>query len=432
MLAVENSGKIVLANEKACELLEVSSSQVNELNVDRFVPFEFRQGHQKRINSYFENDTPRRMRQGMDLELISHQGKMIPVEISLSGIEMFGKRRTLATIVDISHRKQAEQAIKQALQLTQSIVEHSPFSIAATDIDGKIIAVSPALEAMLWYQRDELVNQQSVTLFHRREELEVRASKLSEEMGTDIVAGFPALIEKACQGVVEGNEWTYVRKDGSTLPVNLTVTQLRGDDKSVTGYLLVAYDITEQKRAKEQIEHIAHHDNLTGLPNRTLLQDRLEHALLRGKRQGGRLAVLMMDLDRFKRINDTLGHLAGDQLLQTVAERLLSSVRESDTVCRMGGDEFVILLPDITEPNDVDRVCNKILELVSQPISIGLNSLVVTPSIGFSLYPDHGSNCDELLENADVAMYQVKQAGRSGFKVFNPESVSDSSNNSER
>ncbi|RLT94003.1 EAL domain-containing protein [Ketobacter sp.] len=418
MLAVEKSGKIVLANRKACELLEITAEQVNEISINRFVPFESRHGHQALISNYFDNMTPRRMREGMDLELLNNKGAVIPVEVSLSGIEMHGKQRVLATVVDISHRKQAERVMKQAHQLTQSIIEQSPFSIVATDIQGKIIAVSPALEAMLWYERDELVNQQNAKVFHEQGELDTRAALLSAELGAEIEAGFQALVEKARRGVVEGCEWTYVRKDGSTLPVNLTVNTLRSEDGVVTGYLLVAYDITDQKRANEYIEHIAHHDGLTGLPNRTLMQDRLQTALLRVKRQQGGLAVLVLDLDRFKRINDTLGHLAGDQLLKTVAERLLHSVRESDTVCRMGGDEFVVLLPDIDSIKDVERVCRKILELVAKPITVGLNNLVVTPSIGFSLYPEHGDNPETLLKHADMAMYHAKQSGRSAYKVF--------------
>lgn len=425
MLAVEKSGKIVLANQKACQLLEITPEQVNEISINRFVPFEYRQGHQSLINNYFDNLTPRRMREGLDLELLNTQGAVIPVEVSLSGVEMQGKQRVLATVVDISHRKQAEQVMRQAHQLTQSIIEQSPFSIVATDMEGKIIAVSPALEAMLWYERQELVNQQNVTLFHDKGELDTRAGILSAELGVEIDSGFQVLIEKARRGVVEGCEWTYVRKDRSSLPVNLTVTTLRSDDGTITGYLLVAYDITDQKRANEYIEHIAHHDGLTGLPNRTLMQDRLQNGLLRVKRQGGGFAVLVMDLDRFKRINDTLGHLAGDQLLKTVADRLVQSVRESDTVCRMGGDEFVVLLPDVKVMPDVERVCRKILELVSKPITVGLNNLIVTPSIGFSVFPEHGSSSEELLKHADMAMYHAKQCGRSGFKVFHHELASE-------
>jgi len=225
---------------------------------------------------------------------------------------------------------------------------------------------------------------------------------------------------RAKKGIVESTEWTYRRKNGSKLPVNLTVTTLRNEGEEITGYLLVAYDITEQKRAKDYIQHIAHHDEMTGLPNRSLMQDRLENATLRVKRHGGNIAVLVLDLDRFKRINDSLGHMAGDQLLKTVAERLKMCVRESDTVCRMGGDEFVVLLPDINSERDVERVCQKILELIANPVQIGLNSLTVTPSIGVSIAPQHGMVAEKLLTHADLAMYQAKQNGRNSYQIYEP------------
>ncbi|MCG8311646.1 MAG: EAL domain-containing protein [Pseudomonadales bacterium] len=420
MIAVDEEGKIVLINQKARELLAIDKIDSEGISINRFVPFEYRHGHQKLIQNYFNNLAPRRMREGFDLELLNNKGKVIPVEIALSGLEMYGKQRVLATVVDISHRKEAERVMRQAHLLTQSIIENSPFSMIATDESGKIIAISPALEAMLWYQRDELIHQQNATIFHDASELENQAVLLSGELSEDIKPGFRVLSEKARLGVVESCEWTYIRKDGSKLPVNLTVTTLRSTDNVITGYLLVAYDITEQKRANEYIEHIAHHDGLTGLPNRVLMQDRLETSLKRGRRQKSSLGVMVLDLDRFKRINDSLGHLAGDQLLKTVAERLVSVVRESDTVSRMGGDEFVLLLQDISCIEDIQIISEKILEKIPKPISVGLNSLIVTPSMGVSLFPEHGQTSEELLKNADIAMYHAKQKGRNGFQIFSP------------
>ena len=428
MFAVTKSGRIVLGNLKACELLKIQSPDKSVYNLNQFLPSKYRHSHDRLIEHYFQNlfdnEAPRAMRGGLDVELLDFDGDLIPVEISLSGIEMQGEQRVLASVVDISHRKEAERVMQQAHQLTQSIVEQSPFSIVATDTEGLIIAVSPALENMLWYEKEELVEKHHATLFHEQGELESRASLLSDELGIDFNPGFQVLTEKARRGVVESSEWTYVRKDRTSLPVNLTVTTLRNEEGLATGYLLVAYDITQQKRASEYIEHIAHHDGLTGLPNRALMQDRLHNAILRGKRQRDCLAVLVLDLDRFKRINDTLGHLAGDQLLKTVAARLVEAVRESDTVCRMGGDEFVVLLPDIQVVADAELVCKKILDLVSKPIVVGANKLVVTPSIGFSLFPDHGDTTEELLKHADMAMYHAKHCGRSGFKAFHPDLAS--------
>lgn len=418
MMAVNVDGRIVLANQRACAMIGLPQKELLKRDINELVPPQFRHGHHDLIKSYFHSLEPRRMREGVDLQLLDKDGKEIPVEISLSGIEISGQPQVLATIVDISHRKKAEQALLQAHQLTQSIIDNSPFSIIATDVDGLIVAASPALEKLLWYDKNELVGQHNAVDFHEAGELESRADLLSAELAVEVVPGFQVLVEKARRGLVEGQEWTYIRKDGSRLPVNLTVTTLRSEGNMITGYLLVAYDITEQKRANEYIEHIAHHDALTGLPNRSLMQDRLQAALMRCKRYGNKVGVLVLDLDHFKRINDSLGHLAGDQLLKTIAQRLCNAVRESDTVARMGGDEFVVILPDIHSSEDAEQVCEKILMLVSKPINVGLNNLNVTPSIGLSIAPEDGADIDELLKHADIAMYRAKQAGRNGFQSF--------------
>ena len=185
-----------------------------------------------------------------------------------------------------------------------------------------------------------------------------------------------------------------------------------------TGYAITFTDISAQKQATRQIEYVAHHDELTGLPNRTLMHDRMKTALRRVQRTGQKMGVLVLDLDHFKRINDSLGHFAGDELLKTVALRMVSAVRDSDTVCRMGGDEFVVILPDINCRADIEKVCDKILELISQPIDVGLNVLNVTPSIGLSMAPDDGLSAEDLLKHADIAMYRAKQTGRNGYHVF--------------
>ncbi len=323
--------------------------------------------------------------------------------------------------VDISQRKAAEQALVRAHQLTQSIIDNAPFSIVATDMNGVITAASPALEKMLHYSKEELVCERSVLLFYDENELDYKAHALADELGYDVEPNFGLLTFYARQNVVKASEWTFVRKDGSRIPVNVTVTTLRTRDETITGYLLVAYDITAQKQATEYIEYVAHHDDLTGLPNRTLMRDRMETALRRARRTGNNMGVLVLDLDHFKRINDSLGHVVGDELLKTVALRLVSAVRDSDTVCRMGGDEFVVILPDVYSRQDVERVCHKILERVAQPIQVGLNTLNVTPSIGLSMAPMDGETVEDLLKHADIAMYRAKHTGRNGYYVFSQE-----------
>jgi diguanylate cyclase (GGDEF)-like protein len=184
------------------------------------------------------------------------------------------------------------------------------------------------------------------------------------------------------------------------------------------GIAITSRDITERKRLDDHVHYLAHYDQLTGLPNRTLLQDRLRQALLRAQRYGHKVAVFMLDIDHFKRINDSLGHADGDVLLATVGKRLLSVVRETDTIARMGGDEFVVVMPDFTSLADVKRCGAQIVETAAQPVRIGEREIAVTVSVGLCIYPDCGLEIDELLKNADAAMYEIKDRGRNGFHMF--------------
>lgn len=420
MLAVDIHGRIVLANRRIGELVGVPADNLLGTSVDQLVPPPVQKQHGSWVSGFFQGDEDykQRMSEGIDVQLLNTYSQLTPVELSLSSVRLDGHACVLATIVDISHRKKAERLMQRAHELTQSIIHHSPFAIVATDLNGTIIAVSPALEKLLWYEREQLIHQHNAVMFVDTKELTSRAHALSEELAAELAPDFNVLTAKAKRGIVEGEEWTFVRRDGSALPVNLTVTTLRDSSDEVTGFLLVAYDISEQKRANEYIKHIAHHDGLTGLPNRTLMQDRLEGYLLRAQRQGTKVGVFVLDLDHFKRINDSLGHMAGDQLLKEVAKRLQMLVRASDTVCRMGGDEFVVLLPDIKHARDVKILCNKILQSLNEPVHAGINKIVVTPSIGVCLAPDDGTTTEQLLKHADIAMYHAKQTGRNGYQIF--------------
>jgi len=193
----------------------------------------------------------------------------------------------------------------------------------------------------------------------------------------------------------------------------------------VTSYLAIKDDITAKKQAEARIEHLAHFDQLTGLPNRTLLQDHFRFALSLAQRNQQQLAVMFLDLDHFKTINDTLGHSIGDQLLMEVGRRLKEAVREEDTVSRLGGDEFILLLPGV-DANGAAKVARKLIEAVSVPYQHAVHELIATPSIGIALYPNDGEDMDTLSKHADAAMYQTKQAGRNDFRFFTPAMQLDS------
>jgi diguanylate cyclase (GGDEF)-like protein len=184
------------------------------------------------------------------------------------------------------------------------------------------------------------------------------------------------------------------------------------------GIAITSRDVTEHRRRTEHVHYLAHHDHLTGLANRTLLHERLRQAILRAKHQDHKIAVFLVDLDNFKQINDSLGHADGDILLATVGQRLLSSVRESDTVARMGGDEFVIVMPDFRSMDDVERCGQQVVRNAAQPIRIAGRDLSITLSVGVSIYPEAGLTAEELLRNADAAMYTVKDSGRNSLQIF--------------
>jgi diguanylate cyclase (GGDEF)-like protein len=206
----------------------------------------------------------------------------------------------------------------------------------------------------------------------------------------------------------------------------VTATVRAGRDGSLLGYQGIIRDISEQKRAQETIERLAHHDALTGLANRTLFNDRLSVALAHAHRNQHELAVMLLDLDQFKQINDTLGHPAGDRLLQAVGERLTDRLRGEDTVCRMGGDEFLLLLPEMASAKDAGRVAEGILKVIRQPIALNGREVRSTASLGLAVYPYDGEDADALVKNADIAMYRAKEEGRDNYQRYSnggPEAV---------
>jgi diguanylate cyclase (GGDEF)-like protein/PAS domain S-box-containing protein len=322
------------------------------------------------------------------------------------------------TITDVTARFQHKEDLKRALNFNKSIIASSPFSIIVTDKAGIITSVNPAAEKMLWYQESELIGRNSIEM-HDPEELHQRALELSLKFGLEVFPDHQVFRLTPEKGLIDEREWSYIRKDGSRVPVQLVVTALRDSHECITGFVGISYDLTERKRAEEYIYHVAHHDHLTGLPTRTLLRDRLEVAIDRARRSQDNLAVMMVDLDNFKRVNDSLGHQAGDTVLCEISKRLKACVRKSDTVGRMGGDEFIVLLPDLRSDKDAEEICQKLLAAVAQPIRIGKHEIIVTASIGVSLFPTC-EDVDSLFKNADFAMYRVKNSGRNGSQVYTP------------
>ncbi len=324
------------------------------------------------------------------------------------------------TVRDITHEELLTSELELSNQLRTAIVESAAYSIISTDIEGTILSFNRTAERMLWYRADEVIGKATPGIFHDAEEVQLRAKTLSDELGRIVEPGFEVFVAKAKMHVPEEREWTYIRKDGSRLPVQLSVTALRDKDDALHGFLGIAHDISEQKRAAEYIRHIALHDVLTGLPNRALLDDRVMQAIEQQRREKTPFALAMMDIDHFKHVNDSMGHHIGDRLLKEFVERTQSCLRPTDTLARMGGDEFVLLLPNCDE-FVAAAVMERIRDGLKTSIDIGLQELHISASIGISIFPRDGHNLHELLRCADVAMYWVKEHGRNGYKMFSPD-----------
>lgn len=301
---------------------------------------------------------------------------------------------------DITARKEAEEK----LRLSATVIEHIADGVVVLDAEGTIVAVNPAFTQITGYTEAEAMGKdRTLTRSGRHEQ------SFYEEMWQ----------EQLDKGFWRGELWS-VRKNGELYLEFLTVSAVRDTRGRATHYVGVFSDITKAKESQEKLDHLAHHDPLTALPNRLLFHDRLQHALLRAARDGEQLALLFIDLDRFKNVNDTLGHHIGDELLKQVAKALQDRLREGDTLARLGGDEFIVLLEDIENQYGASQVAEKLVQMFEEPFMVAGHELFVTCSVGISLFPDDAADLNMLIRNADVAMYQAKARGRNGFSFYAP------------
>ena len=305
-------------------------------------------------------------------------------------------------------------------RLSASILACAPQSIITADLDGRITLFSPGAEAMLGYRAAEMLGRKTL-LLHDAEEVRARARELSRELGVAVPADFSVFVARTrASGRPEEREWTYIREDGTRITVLLSVTTLRDAHGRIDGYLGVASDITERTLALAEISRMAHHDQLTRLPNRRLFHDRMQVAISHARRETGRLALMLIDLDGFKPVNDRLGHPVGDLLLKAVAKRMQGALRESDTLARVGGDEFAVILPRVESSDDALVVAEKIRREIDVPFELaGGYPVSISCSIGIAVYPEHGREEKRLAKNADEAMYIAKAHGGNCTRLSN-------------
>ncbi|MBB3182851.1 diguanylate cyclase (GGDEF)-like protein/PAS domain S-box-containing protein [Halomonas fontilapidosi] len=304
--------------------------------------------------------------------------------------------------------EQRDQALAQSrrnLQLAERVIDSSLEGIIITDAQTRIEFVNPAFIHMTGYSLEEAVGRTPAMLSSGR-----HGAEFYRDM-------WRALQE---HGYWRGEIWNR-RKGGQLYLELLTITAIRNEQGEITNFAALFTDITHIRENEEQVRRLAYYDPLTRLPNRRLLEDRLELAIRHAHRHRQRLAVIFLDLDHFKQVNDALGHAVGDELLLKVSQRLRAHLREDDTLARQGGDEFIVLVNEVEEVEEVMRVAHRLVDSVSAPFEVGGQVFRVGCSLGISLYPDDGAEVETLVRNADAAMYRAKQEGRNTFRLFRPE-----------
>jgi diguanylate cyclase (GGDEF)-like protein/PAS domain S-box-containing protein len=317
-------------------------------------------------------------------------------------------------------RERSERSLRRHQRISASILNALHQAVIVTDNQGIIIQFSQGAEKMLGYSADEVIGKHMPELFHDPDELSRRAEKLTEELGIPVKTGFPALTARArINGQADEREWTYIRKDGVRLVVllSLAIFDDGQGNKLICG---VAMDITERSRLATKILRLANYDSLTRLPNRRLFHDRFRMAIAQARRKRTNLGLLMIDLDRFKPVNDQYGHANGDILLDEVAKRMKKCLRESDTLARVGGDEFVAILPMRGDVKDAMGVAEKIRQSLCSPFELTSAITVnIGCCIGVAIYPEHGKDEESLMKIADNAMYRAKSQGGGKICVAN-------------
>lgn len=369
--------------------------------------------------------------------LLGNQSAMPISSIRRVRGDEFGRIRQALDVLErvMAERLRQKAALDDSERINASILASTPQAIIVTGHDGLIKVFSPGAEKMLGYTAADVVGKLTPLIFLDAKQLQQRAAKLADQLGHSVEADWNVLVALTAVHMPEESragqsaqksapssderEWTFVCKDKKHITVLCEATQMTGDKGETEGCLFVASDITERYRATVEMERLAHYDTLTGLPNRRLLHDRIQMATTQARRDKSRLGLMLVDLDRFKPVNDELGHAAGDEVLKDVARRMHACLRESDTLARIGGDEFIVLLPGVILDEDAVLVAEKMRASLSEPFDIsGGHTVLIGCSIGLAIFPEHGKDEKHLMSNADEAMYAAKELGRDRVQLF--------------
>lgn len=397
---VSTNGRITHANRHLAELFGYTLEEVIGMNYYEHVHPQDRELSHNNINALTSNqidlaDVERHYLRKDGSEFWGH----------LTSRRMYDESGRMLGLVGVIADITAHKAADAQLRLAAQVFENSHEGIVIINAENRIVSVNQAFTKITGYMAEEAIGQPSEML---------RSSKHTEN-------SYATLVQQLFEaGHWDGEIWNH-HKDGRSFPVWLSISVVRNEHGAIENYISVFTDITERKATEDRIRHLAQYDFLTDLPNRALLFDRLTREFFEARRYDKRFALLFIDLDKFKPVNDQYGHAAGDLLLREVARRLADNVRDSDTVSRQGGDEFIILVPELPESEQVVQLGMKLLRILGETYPIDGHELSITPSIGIAVYPDDGEDIDTLLKNADTAMYRAKNAGRNNLQCYSAE-----------
>ena len=393
--------RFIDANETALATLGYSYEELLELGPQDLKPDE---GELERIHRRFDEIIRSAGKTGM-IETVHQRkdGSRLPVEVYLRAVHSEGRQLLVAVVRDITQRLKAEAVLRESEERFRVAFNQAAVGLAHVAPDGRFLMVNNKLGEIIGYSQKELLGMSFQDITHPE----------------DVIADW-ALARRMISGELDEKtrEKRYRHKNGYYIWVNLTSSMVRDAQGNPKYYSTVVEDISRRKQIEEELLHLANHDALTSLPNRSLLLDRLAQALVFAERSGDQVAVMLIDLDRFKNINDSLGHDVGDKIIVEIARRLSASVSAGDTIARLGGDEFVLIRPDVVREDAVATMAQQILAALSRPLTIQGHEFYPTGSIGISMYPKDGQDSQTLLKNADTAMYRAKDAGRNNFQFY--------------
>ena len=394
-------GNITFVNEPFCKMLGYSQE---ELVGKPFADFLHPDDKLSVLNKFVEGLQHPETEYQLEFRAMHKDGHAVWIYPSVSPV--FHKETLtagMAIIWDITERKKLEDALKKSEERYRTILEEIQDNYFETDLAGNFTFVNDSMSRAMGYSKEELMGMNYRTLA-AKEDVEVVFQDFNRVYRTG--------------ETMKGLSYKFIQKNGNVGFGELSVSAIKDEGGNIVGFRGVARDVTERKRLERELNDIATHDFLTGLPNRMLLHDRLNVALATAKRNKTRLVIMMLDLDKFKDVNDTFGHSVGDKVLRAAGERLVGLMRKSDTVARVGGDEYLVLLPRIARVEDSVKVAKKILEAFRKPFTVNSYKIRVTTSVGFAAYPEDGEDSETLLRNADIAMYWVKEQGRDNYASY--------------